>query len=388
MTAHNNKLPYIFLLLTALLWGLAVPITKATINTVPPLSFLGLRFLIATIIALPFAISIFKKNKFNKKRIKNILIVSILEPVLAISLLFIGISMTTSTNTSVITAFGPLMVSIFSYIFLHEFITKKQIEGTLIAFIGILTIILAPIFIKGSLEGANEFVLIGNLFVFAGVLADVGYVIYSKKHISPDKIISPQIIIILSFLIGAIFFIPMGLIEQYTLFKKSNITTEQICTRLDLDKGDYDDNYTCDTTGCFKIKYKVGQNTYKVGETVGTIENLQIDESKKDYYCKLNIVKKTFKDTLFTNIQSYIQYPSILGILYMSLISGFLAYILYQKGLEKIEASESSLFTYLQPLFGIPIAIILLKETTSIYFLVGAILIAIGVIYAEKHGKK
>jgi drug/metabolite transporter (DMT)-like permease len=72
-----------------------------------------------------------------------------------------------------------------------------------------------------------------------------------------------------------------------------------------------------------------------------------------------------------------------IGVWFMALISGNLAYTLWVKGQKSIEISEAALFTYLQPIFSTPLAIIWLKEKTSTTFFVGALFIIIGVIIAE-----
>lgn len=72
-----------------------------------------------------------------------------------------------------------------------------------------------------------------------------------------------------------------------------------------------------------------------------------------------------------------------LSISYMAVFGSIIAFFLYQLGQSYIEASEASLFTYLQPLFATPLAIILLGERINIYFITGAIIVVIGVILAE-----
>jgi len=72
-----------------------------------------------------------------------------------------------------------------------------------------------------------------------------------------------------------------------------------------------------------------------------------------------------------------------LGVWYMALLSGNLAYFLYVRGQRSIEVSEAVLFNYLQPLVMIPLAIFWLGEKLSASFMVGAIIIAIGLFIAE-----
>ena len=70
--------------------------------------------------------------------------------------------------------------------------------------------------------------------------------------------------------------------------------------------------------------------------------------------------------------------------LYMGLAGSILGLTLYLIGQDKIEASEAAIFTYLQPIFAIPLAIILLQESLSLFELVGAGIIALGVFIVER----
>jgi len=72
-----------------------------------------------------------------------------------------------------------------------------------------------------------------------------------------------------------------------------------------------------------------------------------------------------------------------LGVLYMAIISGALGYYLFQLGQKSIESSEAALFSYLQPLFSAPLAIIWLKEKISVSLLIGSLIIILGIIIAE-----
>jgi drug/metabolite transporter (DMT)-like permease len=75
------------------------------------------------------------------------------------------------------------------------------------------------------------------------------------------------------------------------------------------------------------------------------------------------------------------------GVWYMALISGLLAYTLYQKGQKTIEASEATLFGYLNPIFAAPLAVWWLGERVTLPFLLGAAVIACGVSISEWRGR-
>ncbi len=71
------------------------------------------------------------------------------------------------------------------------------------------------------------------------------------------------------------------------------------------------------------------------------------------------------------------------GVLYMALFSSLAAYLLYGWGLSKIEASEAAPFFYLEPLFAVPLAYWWLGETVTFAFLIGAAVIAAGLLLIE-----
>lgn len=71
------------------------------------------------------------------------------------------------------------------------------------------------------------------------------------------------------------------------------------------------------------------------------------------------------------------------GVWYMAIASGTIAYYLFIRGERTIEAGEAGLFFYLQPIFTIPLAVLWLKETVSVPYVIGAGVIAIGVYIAE-----
>ena len=94
---------------------------------------------------------------------------------------------------------------------------------------------------------------------------------------------------------------------------------------------------------------------------------------------------------LLTSIQALSQwdcpkflFPVLLAVLYMSLFGSIIGLTAYIKGQDGMEASEASLFTYLQPLVYIPLSVLWLHEQLTLTMLVAMVLIGIGVYSAEK----
>lgn len=75
---------------------------------------------------------------------------------------------------------------------------------------------------------------------------------------------------------------------------------------------------------------------------------------------------------------------AVFGILYMAILGSVVAYSTYIYGVSKIEASEATVFTYLQPIFAVPASVIFLGEKITWAFLIGALLIGLGVFICEK----
>jgi DME family drug/metabolite transporter len=67
----------------------------------------------------------------------------------------------------------------------------------------------------------------------------------------------------------------------------------------------------------------------------------------------------------------------------MALISGALGYFLFSLGQKSIEASEATVFSYIKPIFAVPLAVIWLGEKITVPFIIGSIIITLGVAVAE-----
>lgn len=76
------------------------------------------------------------------------------------------------------------------------------------------------------------------------------------------------------------------------------------------------------------------------------------------------------------------------GVWFMAILSGTLAYTLRNRAIKTIEVSEAAIFTYLQPLWAAPLAILWLGETVTFPFLAGAGIIAAGVGISEWKQKR
>lgn len=95
----------------------------------------------------------------------------------------------------------------------------------------------------------------------------------------------------------------------------------------------------------------------------------------------LSLVEQPFSQLLITIYQ--LPLSAHLGVFYMAVISGVAAYFLFQYGLKRIEASEATIFQYLSPVFGAPLAVFWLGDQVTRPFFVGTLVVMAGVFVAE-----
>lgn len=79
-----------------------------------------------------------------------------------------------------------------------------------------------------------------------------------------------------------------------------------------------------------------------------------------------------------------LDYRGLIGIIFGALFSSALAYGLFNFGLSKIQAEEVGLFTYIDPVIAVLIAIPLLHEYPNAYFFLGSLLVFGGIFIAEE----
>lgn len=84
-----------------------------------------------------------------------------------------------------------------------------------------------------------------------------------------------------------------------------------------------------------------------------------------------------------TNLSSIFTNKGIIGIGYGIILAAVAAHLLYAFGLKTIKVSEIGIFTYVDPIATALVAIPLLNETITFYYLLGAIFVFAGIFIAE-----
>lgn len=168
----NKQKALIFILLASLFGGAAQPVIKIGLETIPPLSFVFFRFLIAGLIISPF---LFNMSFF--KSFWKLLPLSILGTLNIIFAVF-GIERTAATIGQLLYAGVPILTVLFLFILFKERLSQNKAIGVLIGFLGVAFVVLLPILEKGSKFSGD---LLGNILIACGVVSWSLYIVYSKK---------------------------------------------------------------------------------------------------------------------------------------------------------------------------------------------------------------
>ena len=287
--------PVLALIIANVVWGAASPIFKFALENIPPFTLAFIRFFFSALIFLPLAI--FYRQKVTRIQLGEICAGAFFGITINIAFFFLALPKTNSINAPIIASSQPIFLFIFAILFLKEKFHKKVFWGILISFIGVLIIIISPLFLNhGTTVLQKETALEGNIFLVIATLGSILHTLITKKVL---KTVNSFVVTYISFLFGCITFIP-----------------------------------------------------------------LMVPELQRWTFSQLNI-------------------NGWVGIVFGVLFSSALAYGLYMYGISKIHAQEVGIFTYIDPVIAVLLAIPLLGEYPTPIFFVGSLCIFVGILIAE-----
>lgn len=232
----KNKLitnGYVFALLATILWSGNFIVARDIKDIVDPYSLSFYRWLLATIILLPFAIVPLIKNiVIVKRHFIYLSIVSILGVSLFNTLIYIASHTSSALNLSIISITFPIIVIIISRVIFKEHIGINKFTGILIVLAGVLLLIT-----RGDISVlVNITFNIGDLWV---LLAAISFAVYSILLRYKPKTLSMITFQLITFILGTIYLIPLFLwefdtrvINEPTLNNTISILYIAICSSL------------------------------------------------------------------------------------------------------------------------------------------------------------
>ncbi len=177
MTVRHKAL--FAILISAILWASAGSISKLLFMETSPFVAASHRFILATLIILPFFLQVKKPKGFFLSLLPLGLFNSG-----NILFYYTGLSLTTANTGSILGTAIPITVALFSPFFIKEPIGKNKLLGILIGLAGALCIVLLPMIEKGGVASGNLF---GNLLMVGSLLCWTLYIIFSRRILSQGE---------------------------------------------------------------------------------------------------------------------------------------------------------------------------------------------------------
>ncbi|CAN5191984.1 DMT family transporter [soil metagenome] len=290
MKFSKYHLAVLALIVTNIIWGASIPILKWSLESVPPFTFAFIRFFLSALLLLPFTIH---RLKITRHDAISLFVLAFTGFFLHIGLLLVGLTISTSLNSSIITAAAPIFLILGSVILFKERVKKKVILGSGISLLGVLLIIIRPLFDKG-IDGS----IIGNILFVLGTLSFVTYTILIKEY---STHLRTTTVTFYMFAFATVIFFPFSLMES----SQHNI--------------------------------------------------LQLLDTR-----------------------------AVIGILFGTIFTSIIGYLFYNYAIRLVKASEVGVFLYMDPIITALVAVPLLHEKITTIFLLGTLLVFVGIFVAEK----
>src|SRR5712691_4875069 len=166
----------LLLLLMTVIWGSNFTAIKYSLEDLLPLSFNALRFSIASIVML--IVALLSQNGFKVApgdRMK-LFSLGLLGNTFYQSLFITGMAHTRAGNAALILATTPLFTAILGRIRKHEYFTRRGVSGLLLAFAGIVMIV-----ISGRGEVSIGETVLGDSLLLATTVCWSSYTVGSKQ---------------------------------------------------------------------------------------------------------------------------------------------------------------------------------------------------------------
>lgn len=204
------RIPAQYLLILGIFfWSGNYVIGRALVGTIPPITLAYFRWLLGFIIFLPFC---WGELKDNSRTIKNnffFFILLGLTGVIGFNIFqYQAVKYTTAINATIINAATPMFTAIFSYLFLKNKLSPRQILGIGLGFFGVVGIIT-----QGNLSHLLQTPFnIGDFLMLAAVLLNTVYLLILRVR---GSLVPPKTLFITSTLGGLAVLAPMPVLENY-----------------------------------------------------------------------------------------------------------------------------------------------------------------------------
>ncbi|HBN08086.1 MAG TPA: hypothetical protein DD435_05375 [Cyanobacteria bacterium UBA8530] len=191
----------LYLASAAIIWGVACTVGKAALAVMAPMPLLSIRFAIAFLIFLLFALSR-ESIKVPLREIPLLALVGLIGFPLSIGAQFIGTDLTNASLASIVTATSPVLIGIFAWMLLKEPMGARKWAALGTAIFGMILLAGLPV-LQGRIDGK------GILFLCLAALTWALYTVLGKKAALGH---SPLVVQVYAMGFGLLGTIPFGIL--------------------------------------------------------------------------------------------------------------------------------------------------------------------------------
>jgi len=206
MLSGNQGKSALLLFGAVLFWSGNNVVARAIITDVPPFSFTFLRWLLASLILLPFTWRHVQRD-WRKASLAwfRLFLIALLGICAFNTLLYMAVVTTTAVNVGLISSIFPAAIALFSWLILKVTLNRVQILGMLISFIGIILVI-----VRGDFAAITGLVFVeGDILMLIGIICGAIYPVL--LHDKPD--IHPLSLLMIIILLGTLVSLPLYLLD-------------------------------------------------------------------------------------------------------------------------------------------------------------------------------
>jgi drug/metabolite transporter (DMT)-like permease len=134
--------PYLLLSLVSLFWAINIVLGRYIVGTVPPIMLAQIRWSVAGMILLPFALRHLRRDwPLIRERPGIMILLSLTGVTLYNSLAYYGLNYTQAINGLLIQSAAPLLIGLVSFILFRDKLTAGQAAGIAMSLAGVIVII-------------------------------------------------------------------------------------------------------------------------------------------------------------------------------------------------------------------------------------------------------
>ncbi|GAA0717591.1 DMT family transporter [Clostridium malenominatum] len=175
MFNKKDTLPYLASIGYSIIFGLSFLFSKMALEVASPFKLISFRFLLAFLTMSVLILFKVIKVNYKGKKLKELLILSLLQPVVYFIFETYGIKYSSSSYAGVLIALIPVLVSIIGIYFLNEVPSKSQWFFILLSVSGVIYIVL-----NDNNSGSSN-TLLGTVCLLIAIVAGSIYNILSRK---------------------------------------------------------------------------------------------------------------------------------------------------------------------------------------------------------------